>query len=190
MVPLHVNYLLAGQPGESLSRRVSLGDLRLRLANGEVKVPHGGMLLLCQVDGTNGLEVGGRRFDVVGRAVLKGGVRTRTGVFSAQLPCRDGPPVTYQLPVAVVGCEPVTAQGLPRDAQELKFVVRRVEPADDPCQVLYDPATLKVLDGQGRRQELAHREGELTTEELVLLLGGLSAGGPVRFNSEGAIRSR
>src|SRR5437762_3559688 len=90
---LHAFYVLAGREQAMAAKRVPVTGARLRLPNGEVKVPHGGLTLLCQVDSRHeGLSVHGRRVNTVGRALLRGSPRTRAGCFSLGVkdPCFPG----------------------------------------------------------------------------------------------------
>jgi hypothetical protein len=183
---LHTFYVLAGQEDHIVPRSVLLRDVRLRLPNGEVKVPHGGLSLLCQVGSQAGrLEFQGQRWTLVGRALVRGNVRTPTGSFCLLPAGSDtAKALPYQVAVAFRGSTRLPSLQQFRDAHAVEFVVTGLRPEGDPSGLLCDPATLRQLD----RQVLGQREGELSTDELVRLLGGDLSVGSVRFDAEGAFR--
>lgn len=186
---LHALYMMARQEEEIEVRRVRLADLRLRLPNGEAKIPHGGMTLLCQVNGRQGVSVGPFVMNTVGRLLLRGGVRTATGTLHASLPeSGQGGIPRYTLQVAFRGVHPFPGLQQFPDAHAAEFVVTGFQPAADPGGLLLDPTTLKRLQDRLDRSERGLQDGELSTEDLVAMLGGEEMTTTARFDREGGFR--
>src|SRR5262245_7477099 len=103
---LHVIYEV-GQ--HRSSHNLALTDLRLQLPNGEVKVPHGGLSLLVEVDSPHpeAFAVNGKLVRILGRAILRRGLLTPFGGISLAF-VLDGRAVECSLPVEFRRVNPLT----------------------------------------------------------------------------------
>lgn len=169
---LHVVYEVAQQIAV---KNLPLTGLRLRLPNGEEKIPHGGLALLVEVgsDHPDALMLHGKKARLTGRMVLRGGVLTPTGRIGLGFRQDDGQ-YEFHLPVAFSRVTPLPGFQAFRGAHEVEFVVLKSDA--DPWNRILDE---KMMESR--------EPGVMTVADLVDLLGGPIEAPAVQFTSEGGL---
>jgi len=169
---LHVVYAVAQHVSV---KNIPLAGLRLRLPNGELKLPYGGLALLVEVDcdHPDSLSLLGRKVRLTGRMVLRRDVHTATGRLGFSFP-HAGRQVETSLAIAFTRTTVLKNFTAFPEAREVEFVVLRSE--SDPWNQLLDERMMEYRE-----------PGTITLAELVDMLGGPEPVEPVQFTSEGGI---
>jgi hypothetical protein len=169
---LHVIYQVGPH---CTARRLLLAEASVRLANGEVKLPHGGLSLLVEVDSPSpdAFPLDGKQVRLAGRAVVRGGMHARAGWVTFRL-AEKGRRRDCTLPVAFTAATALPRFRPFRGAWEVEFLARG--PDHDPLAEIVDPELMEYRE-----------PGELSLGELVDLLGGPVGEPAGRFTAEGGI---